>query len=109
MPEKQSLIGCAGNSFECQRFFNEFISINSLPFKPTSDFAAIIIDDDKKIWYMENLTYVHEITLPFFAIGSGAMIAMGAMAKGATAKEAVLTAALFDFSCGDGVDEVRFE
>jgi ATP-dependent protease HslVU (ClpYQ) peptidase subunit len=45
----------------------------------------------------------------FIAWGSGRDYAMGAMAKGATAREAVEIACRFDVSCGIGVDEIRFD
>ena len=44
---------------------------------------------------------------PFFAVGSGAEYALGAMAQGASAKEAVLIASRFDPATGNGVDVVR--
>ncbi len=41
---------------------------------------------------------------PFAAIGSGSGIALGAMAAGKTAAEAVEIAARFDSGTGNGVD-----
>lgn len=45
----------------------------------------------------------------FMAWGSGRDYAMGAMARGASAEEAVAVAMEFDTGCGMGVDVVRFE
>lgn len=44
---------------------------------------------------------------PFMAWGAGRDFAMGALACGASASDAVKVASRFDTSCGMGVDEVR--
>ncbi len=45
---------------------------------------------------------------PFFAIGSGADVAMGALTIGCNAEEAVLAASQHIASCGMGVDKDEF-
>lgn len=47
--------------------------------------------------------------MPFWAAGSGADYAMGAMAAGKDAKEAVEIACRFDINCGLGVDVLMAE
>jgi hypothetical protein len=49
-----------------------------------------------------------EVASPFYAIGSGAHYAMGAMAAGASPKRAVEIAAQFDGSTGFGVDVIKW-
>ena len=46
---------------------------------------------------------------PFMAWGSGRDFAMGAMARGATAREAVEIACRFSIYCGLGIDEFSIE
>jgi ATP-dependent protease HslVU (ClpYQ) peptidase subunit len=48
-----------------------------------------------------------EIKDPFYAIGSGAQVALGAMAAGATPKRAVEIACQFDQATGKGVNVMR--
>lgn len=43
----------------------------------------------------------------FYAVGSGAPLAIGAMAAGATAREAVACASLFDIYSGGAITELR--
>lgn len=45
---------------------------------------------------------------PFWAVGEGAQVAIGAMAAGASAREAVLIAQEFCHGCGYGVDEEAY-
>jgi 20S proteasome alpha/beta subunit len=45
---------------------------------------------------------------PFYAIGSGAQFAMGAMAAGVDARKAVQLASSIDLCSGDGIEEIIF-
>ena len=60
--------------------------------------GAVLVDDR----FLE-----HPITLPFFAIGSGADYAIGAMAAGVFPDRAVQIAAQYDPKTGGGVDVVK--
>lgn len=70
-----------------------------------SDFEALIIRDGK-VFYLDN--GLREIPLqgPYHAVGSGMDYAMGAMAMGATAEEAVKVARKFDNKTGGAIKKV---
>jgi ATP-dependent protease HslVU (ClpYQ) peptidase subunit len=58
-----------------------------------------------KVGFYENATMVwHPVEQPFFALGCGRDFALGYMAAGGSARDAVLAIASFDCYCGDGVD-----
>lgn len=74
----------------------------------TSD-LILACPDGKAYWLTMPWLRRVEIKDEFYAIGSGAKVALGAMAAGATARQAVEIAARFDDATGSGVDalEVR--
>ena len=72
-----------------------------------SSFAALIIDRDGKVFEFDN-GYLTPVYADYTAIGSGAMLALGAMAHGASAEEAVLAAALHDKNTGGPVTILSF-
>lgn len=63
-----------------------------------------MIAPDGKIYYTDEDMKTSGIRLPYFAIGAGWKIAMGAMAAGADAKKAILIASKLDAFTGMGVD-----
>lgn len=67
----------------------------------------IIAKRDMVITYGQVCTPLR-ISLPFFAWGSGRQVAIGAMAAGKTAAEAVEIACKHCDSCGLGVDVLHF-
>jgi hypothetical protein len=64
---------------------------------PTAQHSAVWAKNDGTLWIVEAGEAVR-VTAPFLACGSGTDIAMGAMAAGATAEEAVMIACTFDLS-----------
>ena len=100
------LVGCAGDSFDCERFHDWFKSGCEGERPVATSLFALVVDSRLRCWFYAEKPGYHEITLPFFAIGSGADYAVGAMAKGASASEAASIACRFDIGCGDGVDTV---
>ena len=48
-----------------------------------------------------------QVEAPYYAIGSGAHLALGAMWQGATAEQAVECAIALDIGCGGTVDVIR--
>jgi len=100
-----SLVGMAGNGPACE----EAVSwLDCGGQKPVIDkdrpFTLLRLYVNGRVEKIEDLNYPLQILLPYFAIGSGADYAMGAMAHGATAEEAVLIATKHDESTGGGVD-----
>jgi hypothetical protein len=73
------------------------------------DWARLIVVADGRVMVYERHPIAFPVEDPFMAWGSGRDYAMGAMARGATAREAVEIAMRFDHHCGMGIDEVRFD
>lgn len=61
----------------------------------------------KEIMRYEQDGVPFRIEEPFFAIGSGRDLAIGAMAMGASAQKAVEIASQYDTGCGNGIDTLR--
>jgi hypothetical protein len=58
-------------------------------------------------WLTDPFLRKQKVAEEYYAIGSGAKYALGAMAAGKSAKEAVLIASRYDPDTGNGVDVVR--
>ena len=69
----------------------------------TSEFSALIVDRDSRIAYEFDDGYLVPIYADYTAIGSGTMLALGALAAGSTAEEAVEAASLHDKNTGGPV------
>lgn len=104
---RKFLVGCAGCSWDAVAFVRWVSGRGDKP-SPTA-FCAISIDEKNRIWYVAEKLIYHRITLPYFAIGSGSDYAIGAMACGKTAAEAVRIAIKLDVHCGNGIDSISFE
>lgn len=78
------------------------------PYSPRQgeDFIAIVMRKDGSAWLYENGALHGRIKDKFYAIGSGAPFALGAMTAGATARGAVKAAAQFDCYTGGRVKQV---
>lgn len=71
------------------------------------DFEAIVVASDGGIeWYDQTLRPV-PLEQPFYAIGSGAAVAMGAMEIGGTAEQAVAAGIKWDAMSGGEVRAVK--
>jgi 20S proteasome alpha/beta subunit len=68
-----------------------------------SEFAALIIDNNTGELFEFDNGYLIPIYADYTAIGSGGLLALGAMAHGATAEEAVLAASKHDKNTGGPV------
>jgi ATP-dependent protease HslVU (ClpYQ) peptidase subunit len=77
------------------------------PMQNTSDWARLIVIRSKEILEFEQRPVPLRVREGFFAWGSGSDFAMGAMATGASAVEAVRIASRFSADCGLGIDVVR--
>lgn len=73
-----------------------------------SSFSALIIDNDTGELFEFDSGYLIPIYADYTAIGSGALLALGAMAHGATAEEAVLAASKHDKNTGGPVTSLSF-
>jgi hypothetical protein len=71
-------------------------------------FAALIIDNETGQLYEFDDGDLLPVYADYTAIGSGALLAIGAMAHGASAEEAVRAAALHDKNTGGPVTSLSF-
>jgi ATP-dependent protease HslVU (ClpYQ) peptidase subunit len=98
-------IGCCGSVQESMLFLSWYKDGRDPASKPKLDdgFSAMVIQAGECMRY-ENLLMPYLINMPFWASGSGADYALGAMAAGKSAQEAVEIAIRFDTSSGLGID-----
>lgn len=98
--KKTYVLAGAGEYEQLRRFIHNFKGVKSQfndPVKLKSN--EMLIWDGVKLWYVYD-EFPVEVTLDYYAIGSGANIAMGAMFMGATAEEAVEAAIALDIGSG---------
>ena len=107
---KDMFFGCsgsAGNKFAFKCWIEKGAPDNNKPLitlLPDEGIGIILIKDGRCWLYSDESLFPTEIREPFWATGTGADYAMGAMAMGANAIEAVEIACRFDINCGLGVD-----
>lgn len=103
------IFGIAGKSFH-QGLFREWLEAGALPDnrpKLEGGHEAIVIRGTKVYLTSNDIPVLGEVEAPYFAIGSGGSIALGAMWQGASAEEAVRAAIEHDTHCGGGIDVIR--
>lgn len=61
-----------------------------------ADFTAVVLTPHDGLWIYDEWGVPQKITAPYYAVGSGAKAALGAMFAGATATQAVLAACEHD-------------
>lgn len=69
--------------------------------------VAILIEQDGTVKHYNYNLVPFTMEAPYFAIGGGDMVAIGAMFMGATAEEAVRAACAHVLGCGGGIDVLR--
>lgn len=82
-------------------------AVPELLMEHATQFAAIILDKTGQPYEFDN-GFLVPIYAPYTAIGSGALLALGAMAHGASAEEAVEAAARHDKNTGGRIDFFHF-
>lgn len=70
----------------------------------TENWTRLIVAENGYVSFYEREPFSQRVEESFMAWGSGRDFAMGAMAMGASAKEAVEVASRFSTTCGNGVD-----
>ncbi len=68
---------------------------------------AIIVSPTGRVFYFDGRAFPTEVTGEYFAVGGGEEFAMGAMAVGADAIQAVQAACMLGAGLGGGIDVVR--
>lgn len=99
-----SLIGFAGNVEQALRFVEWRRTPEQKPqFFDNNNFEALeLTPNGELIWWGSEMVGV-EIEDDFYAIGSGSHLALGAMAMGATPKEAIKVASRWDVATGSEI------
>jgi hypothetical protein len=69
----------------------------------------VVLTSDHKIFTFANPSQWFAVDQPFYAIGSGATFALGAMGSGATALDAVKAASKFDPMTGMGFKHIDYK
>ena len=112
------LVGVSGSCKDAAMFLDAVKEIpvealdNFIPDPVTMKFdnlGAIFVKPDGTVLHVDEGGYFFQIDAPFHAEGSGAPIAIGAMAAGASAQEAVEIAIEYVPSCGGKVQSVELD
>lgn len=101
-----ALVGGAGTSSQLQTAFNWFLSGEEGPRPSLGPCELIIVRPDGVVEYHDRHGS-HRMDGWFFAIGSGAEVAYGAMEMGATARQAVEIAARRDANTSPEMNWVK--
>ena len=104
------LIGGCGNTTILQRYVDWFVD-GERGFKPSlgvkdEDAEFLVVRANGKVEFHDR-NGVHQLQGKFFAVGSGCTAALGAMAMGATARQAVRVASRYDVNTGCGMHVVE--
>jgi hypothetical protein len=103
----------SGNNFDAIREIIAWLDAKSPTSKrpeiDAADAPDILLVNAKGVlqWMTWPYSRGMEVREPFFAIGSGAEFALGALAAGCSARRAVAIACRFDAHSGQGIDAVR--
>lgn len=101
------LFGCAGLTGDCHVY--ERWAAGKLTEAPKfTELHVLSVDEDRQVWVATENMHWFPVREKYWAIGSGAEYALGAMAAGKNARDAVRIAMRYDNGCGIGVDVVRF-
>lgn len=111
-PDGDFIIGFAGQldiGLELADFMRYPETYTRAPRVPRGSLTALILTDKGKLFQFTNPGKWIEIRDKYFAIGSGALAAMGAFHAGASAKEAVIAASKVDPFTGMGTKVMTFK
>lgn len=104
---RRFLIGCTGDSDDCVAMVRWLKGRGDKPVPKA--LGVISIDERGRVWLCgEKLVWYQIKGLPYWSIGSGSDYALGAMAAGKSARDALRIATRLDVSTGGGVDVVSF-
>jgi len=101
------MIGCSGSVSESLQFVEWYRKGEPADSKPAVEdgFAALVVQNGKLYRYEKQLVAL-PMDVTIWGAGSGADYAIGAMAAGCSAVEAVEIACRFDIHCGLGIDSI---
>lgn len=105
---KQAIVGLAGGSFDGLEFLDWLIAGKKDPPQRLIDgdaaFTAVVLTRNGLFEY-DRWCRADKILEPFYAVGSGAKAALGAMHAGASAQKAVQIACKIDYYSGGPVTQ----
>ena len=70
---------------------------------------CLVLKPDGTIWFIGTDLVFEQLAAEFMAIGTGGAYALGAMARGATAVQAVKIAARFDVNTSEPIDKMELK
>lgn len=105
---RRFLVGCSGCAYMGEVFLAWMRGGDKPSMPHDAEFSAMVIDERRKVWMLSRELVYLQVGRPQWAIGCGADYALGAMAAGKTAVEAVKITSRLDTNCGMGVRAVRF-
>lgn len=97
------ILGVAGDDAPALLFLDWYMSGKPRPnqlIEGNADFHVLVLDKKRRIWLYDKWCRGEQITAPFYAIGTGADAAMGAMHSGVSARRAVAIACKVDVNSG---------
>jgi len=103
---KKAIVGFCGDSSFIGPLFAWLAEPDGKPPK-SSNFELIALTSNKQIFTSFNLTSWVLVDKPYYAVGTGAQFALGAMHAGKSAAKAVEYASELDPSSGLGVTEIK--
>lgn len=102
------LFGATGRGADCVTVRRWLEGSRDKPDQVKDTFCAMAITEDRRIWQMmDDFVWAH-VNKKFYACGSGVDYALGAMAHGATAEQAVRIACSLDVYCGGEIRRLTF-
>jgi ATP-dependent protease HslVU (ClpYQ) peptidase subunit len=104
---RRMIYGCAGLTHECQAYTRWIDGKIERP--EFTDLSILSIDQKGRIWHANQTMLWVRIMTKQWAIGSGCDYALGAMAAGKSAAEAVRIASKLDVGTGFGVDVLEIK
>ena len=107
--KNELLIGVSGNYTAGVMYAEQFcLSRSDATYCRSEDAFQVLIWNGTSAWEDDENYYDIELPkAPFYAIGSGAAVALGAMHQGATAVEAAKIACLVDTNCGGRIQTME--
>jgi ATP-dependent protease HslVU (ClpYQ) peptidase subunit len=99
---REVIYGCAGLTHECSAYTRWIRGEIAAP--AFTDISVLSIDRKGRIWHTNQSMHWIQIKVKYWAIGAGCDYALGAMAAGKSAIEAVKIESKFDVHTGLGVD-----
>jgi len=101
------LVGCSGEKcppmHSLAKWFGAKKGLESRKPWPRYKFDLLLLSPDHKLYLLDQNGDLEEVHEPFWAVGSGAEVCIGALSEGAPAERAVLRATKYAAGCGGAI------